>query len=258
MKQQGNDVIDPRVSALLENFLGSMDDSGQPYKNWLWEKKSGYCSERRFPLSDSEEVLKCELHLTTMASLAICRLSIYKALEDWWQAGSRDPNISNSDERTRLLLAAITGRVDIVIRLTIAGADMFAEDKQGYNALEWACYTGRELVVRLLLDCGIDVNRPSGIYGNAIQNASAQGHVTIVQLLLDQGADVDTRGSLYGDALGAAAYYSHESVVQLLLNREADFNAHRGWYGYALHKAAAGGNKPVMRLLLDHGANVNV
>ena len=53
-------------------------------------------------------------------------------------------------ERTAFLCAAENGHLDILKALEEAGADVYAKDKDGYNALQLAEHSGNPEVIRYL------------------------------------------------------------------------------------------------------------
>jgi ankyrin repeat protein len=255
VQQHGEDDIDPRVTTLLQQFLGSMDVSGLRYQDWNR-------SVVRFVYVDigdrdvqRSQVWLSDLKPPTVASLAICRLGFYRVLGHWWQAGFRDANVRNNRGATLLMLAAKANNVDIATRLLRDGADVYARDDGGRDALAWASSVGSESVVRLLLDYGQDANQV-GSYDSALCQAARFGTRSIVRLLLDRGADANAKDD-GGNALQKAAYYGKTSIVELLLDRGANINAEGGSYGCALQSASVLGEVATVRLLLDRGADVN-
>ncbi len=251
MKLHGEENVNPRVILLLQRFLGSMDDSGEPYRRWMRleihpSKPTDIGLDWRRYLRPAEKT-----------SLAICRLGLYRVLGDWWDASFCDPNAQSTAGKTLLHLAAKARNIDIVARLINAGADMLALDDEGRNALALASQSGAEPVVRLLLDRGVDVDTPSGWYGNALQAASSYSHKPVVQLLLDRGADINAQGGAYGNALQAAASNASESVVRLLLDRGTYDMVGQGKLSNALRMAKYYGNDLTVRLLQDRGAEVD-
>src|SRR5690606_40243982 len=71
-----------------------------------------------------------------------------------------DPNAANADGQTPLMLAALTGSVDVARALVAKGADVDAlEQWTGQNALMWASAYKHGEMTKFLIESGADVNR---------------------------------------------------------------------------------------------------
>lgn len=101
-----------------------------------------------------------------------------------------DPNITDADNRTPLMLAAFNAHIEIAERLLEAGARVDMRDSTNRTALMFAC-TGPDVgLVSLLLRRGADINGiDSHESWTPLMFAAAEGHSEVVQLLLDSGAD---------------------------------------------------------------------
>lgn len=117
------------------------------------------------------------------------QLGNYKRLNSLLQAGI-DPNDSNEEGTTALILAATLGDTKIVESLLAAGADPNVEDIKGWTALVHASWQGNAQVVRLLLEAGVDPNEKNAI---ALITAIIKGDLGITKALVNAGADVNTR-----------------------------------------------------------------
>ncbi|KAK2784701.1 hypothetical protein FQN52_008929 [Onygenales sp. PD_12] len=222
--------IDPRVTELLERFLGSMHESGPAYRSWYgWYDKRWNAMER----IGADDLLKrfySELRPSSSSLLAISLFGLCRALSKWWSAEAIDPNQRNKQGMSVLSLAALGNSADAINKLLELGAD-----------------------VNMQLNCD---------YGSALAAAASESDRDTVQLLLNAGADVNMqlRYGEYGSALAAAGNKSKDTL-QLLQEAEADVNLelNRGWYGSALAIAVnTPDNKDTVQLLLDAGADVNM
>jgi ankyrin repeat protein len=150
-----------------------------------------------------------------------------------------------------------------------------------------AAEKGRVEEVLQLIAAGADVNATRGVHGSALMNAAGNGHASVVRSLLENGAEVDlviTEGDV--SATGGTALQwatsrrtfmvlgklkngetesqienrgllsSNAEVVRLLLEAGADPNPVALMMS-PLHSAVAHENVDLVRLLLDFGANVN-
>lgn len=121
-------------------------------------------------------------------------------------AAGVDPNCSDAEERTPLMVAAAHSReperehgcVRVASPLLDAGADVNRRDRNGNTALIVAALTGHDRLVDLLLANGADPNlrnelTDSGCAGGyaALHYAARNGRTTIVAALLRCGAQVN-------------------------------------------------------------------
>ncbi len=122
LQGHGEEHIDSRVTALLQQFLGSMNDSGQPYRNWLERESRPKYEAALYLPKGRQSIYPSDVRPASVASLAICRLGLYKVLGDWWEAGFRDVHVRNEVGMTLLMLAVAAGNIDVVTRLINSGA----------------------------------------------------------------------------------------------------------------------------------------
>lgn len=102
---------------------------------------------------------------------------------------------------TDWLRAVQRGSIEEVARLRAEGVDIDARDGHGQTALMLAAMSGRADLVRWLVQhgAGLDFTAKYGL--SAAMLAVVRGHVEIVQVLAGAGADLNLRGS---GALGFA------------------------------------------------------
>ena len=118
-----------------------------------------------------------------------------------------DPNITDADNRTPLMLAAFNAHIEIAERLLEAGARVDMRDSTNRTALMFAC-TGTDVrLVSLLLRRGADINGiDSHESWTPLMFAAAEGHREVVQLLLDNNADPNA-ADIDGET---SAYFAHQ------------------------------------------------
>jgi ankyrin repeat protein len=110
-------------------------------------------------------------------------------------------NERTPDHETPLMVVIKNNLPECAIRLIDLGADITLRNKEGRNALHYACLYGLYPVVRVLVEsCNADVNAtdsqlvtPLHCACAALGNNSPLKVVTIVQLLLDYEADVEAQ-----------------------------------------------------------------
>lgn len=131
-----------------------------------------------------------------------------------------DPDSSDADGNTLLMLAARGGHEGVVAALVQHRAKLYRRNRFGDDALCLAALQGHGGVVQKLLAAGTLPNRDSG--WQPLGYAAFAGHGAVVKLLLDKGAQVDAINPNRATALMLAARNGHGAVVDLLLQRGAD------------------------------------
>ncbi|MFC0273911.1 M48 family metallopeptidase [Metabacillus herbersteinensis] len=146
-----------------------------------------------------------------------------------------------SKDTTQLMLAASEGDIEKAQQLIEAGADVNAQDADGWTALHfavmWNLYdyeeygyeeedelapTVNENMVRLLLENGGDPNLKTNEEETILLTIVDNGMIDLLDLLLKHGADVNINDS-YGDtALIRAVYMEDAQFVEKLLEAGAE------------------------------------
>jgi ankyrin repeat protein len=173
-------------------------------------------------------------------------------------------NITNNYDCTALHLAAqendeqsMHQKLVMVSLLLEAGADLHAQNDEGFTALDLAAEDGNEALVKMLLDAGANINTPRNRNPSMLTLAAYSGREAVVQMLMDAGADVNMQDEDGDSALIAAAETDHVEIVSMLLDAGADINLRNSTSGTALFRAVVGGCEDVVRVLLDAGADVD-
>ncbi|EON65807.1 hypothetical protein W97_05046 [Coniosporium apollinis CBS 100218] len=251
--EQAEDI--EMLSAVLMNFLGSMNESGAAYRAWHTALLGTH----------QEEVERClgwevvsKLSPPSSAAFAICYFGLYRVLSAWWDVGLIDSNQCNLEAESLLALSAANGFLPICRRLIELGANVNSGNEDNLTVLHNASYSGQEEIVELLLDHGANVNAQSEDHTTALYNASLTGHGKVIELLLYYDADVNAQTERHTTALRNASLKGHEKIAELLLDHGADVN-HQSTYTHntALHIASLEGHKKIVELLLKKGANVH-
>ena len=122
--------------------------------------------------------------------------------------------------RSPLHQAALLGDIEGVKALLIGGADVNAQDSDGYTAIHMAASAGDVKMAKFLLSEGVDVSVPPA-----------------------------------STALHIAAYGENKAIVKLLISAGSDVNGTDRMGQTPIFKAAESGNKTMVRLLLSEGAS---
>jgi uncharacterized protein len=176
------------------------------------------------------------------------------------RAGAR-VTVANRHGATPLSLACINGNARMIARLLDAGADANERGPNGETPLMLAARTGAVDAMAVLIGAGADVNATEKLRGTtALMWAASQSHPAAVKLLVEHGATVAVRSS--PAALGRTAYLAPTARQRAsqLVNENAVFVRGQNTEGgglTALVFAAREGDLESARILVTAGADVN-
>ena len=163
-----------------------------------------------------------------------------------------DPDSSDKDGNTILMIASRHGFTDLVSALIARHASLGKQTRSGDTALMQACLGGHIDVVKLLVSAGASVQ--SGHGWQPLHYAAFNGSADIVRFLLDKGADKNVLGPNSFTPLMMAAREGRIDAARVLLLEDADFE-HQGVKGETALKIAQQRNHPdVVALLKQAGA----
>ena len=238
---------------------------------------------------DTSFLISSALDQATRADCADAVMILLSILE-------ADPNFSDSEGVTPLMIACHYGNIRIATLLLQPHANINQQDNDGWTALMIASELGHSEVVRVLINYGADLNilvkgRDATalilacgqqrtvcvdllLAGGADPNLCCGGHSpllsaciieefpmdpTILEKLLSAGANPNTQTGDDGDtALMSAAAYGYEKGTEVLLKAGADISIQDLNGRTALHYAAEYGHLAVCKTLLASGAQVSV
>lgn len=165
---------------------------------------------------------------------------------------SSDSDLEQRDSqgRTPLMIATLSGERDLVAHFISRGADINAVDNDQNTALMMA----QDLdIARLLLDADANVDAENGEHVTALLFMAVEGHSDIVELLLDSGANIEHCWQAGVTAVGVAAQKGHESTLKLLAERGANLAFVGGGGLTPLHYAALYGHVQTIEILVQLG-----
>ncbi len=133
-------------------------------------------------------------------------------------AAKRLDNIDYKDKNgeTALMLAARSGRVELVGRLLKKGADVNAVSAAGSTALILAAGSGRDDVVSLLLERGADAEKKgtfNGRTGTPLEAALQAGSTSVVSLLMKREEELDRTTAKHAGSSRSADGLSAEQTT---------------------------------------------
>jgi hypothetical protein len=127
-----------------------------------------------------------------------------------------NPQQLDEKDRTGLIVAALTGNLQIFAILMKAGARLDVPDPLGNTALHYAADRGRTEMVKLMLALHAPVDAENRNGQTPLMMAASHGNAEIVQALLAAGANPKKDDYTGRDAVGWAREGHKASVVQML------------------------------------------
>lgn len=175
-------------------------------------------------------------------------------------------DIRNSDDKTALMAAAGSGRLEMVKLLQGQNADIRAQSSNGYQAVHYAAYARQEIVMAHLIAAGANPFDQTRYHGNAHMLAALKDRLTgfaaqndtvnVNRLINELKVPVDIRDSDNRTALMAAAQAGKLDAVRVLVEtHHASLNEELGrQHLHAVNLAFNNGHQAVVEYLLSKGA----
>ncbi|XP_057322749.1 uncharacterized protein LOC130666094 [Microplitis mediator] len=167
-------------------------------------------------------------------------------------------NISTSDGRTPLHIAAFNGHVDIIDILIKNRISIDFQSKDGSTPLCFASAQGHDHVLKFLLKNGASTEIRNFQNLTSLHIAALQGHKKCVEVLLDWKADIRARTVGGKTALHLSSQSGHLDTTELLITRGANINEKDSLGLTALHDASCSGEVKIVEILIKAGANINL
>lgn len=93
-------------------------------------------------------------------------------------------NLKDENGRTPLMAAVFKNLAMIAEKLIENGADVNAQDNEGYSVLYYAAVHGRFESTYLLYESGAKMDKNDPAFQNILEGAREKGHAHIVELLI--------------------------------------------------------------------------
>lgn len=162
-------------------------------------------------------------------------------------------------ELTPLHYAAMAGRLDDVLTLLQAGADIEARDRDGNTPLHEAARCNSTQVALALLQHGAQIHACDNEGSTPLHLAAYHGSLDVARALLQQGASVKSvkEGTSSPLIYAIIADRPNTELVKLLIAAGADVHeTHDEMGAGTLHLAVRNNRMDIIPLLLDAGVDV--
>lgn len=162
------------------------------------------------------------------------------------------------DHTTRFLNSAARGDTQTLSVMCDQGFDPNSSDYDSRTALMVASMKGNPEAVKKLLECGADPNMVDMNGSTALYEAARMGHEGIMRVLLDCGASLCMSDLFAASTLDQAVFDGDIALLRRLLEAKIPVNAADYDQRRPVHIAAAEGNIAALKLMLEHGADLTV
>ena len=162
-------------------------------------------------------------------------------------------DLPNDRDITPLMFASSRNEIRVMDALLANGADPYAVNPDGENALLIAIREGHVEATNSLLDNNIDPNTPNNKDNTtAFMLAASSGHTEIMQALIDHNANLHAVNANDENAAFMAAKGGHTEAMHFLLDRGIDPNTPSEDNTTTFMSAASSGNIEIMQTLINH------
>ena len=172
-----------------------------------------------------------------------------------------DIETKGSAQKTPFIYAAKNGQMKLAKQLKERGANIHAKDKDGDNALHFACLCpgSVEMVTWLLDECKIGIETKGFNQKTPFLCATEKGQLKIAKLLKKRGADINAKNELGNNALHFACLCagSVEMVTWLLDECKIGIETKGFNQKTPFLCAAQNGQLAIAKLLKKRGADIN-
>ena len=163
-------------------------------------------------------------------------------------------------KRTPFICAAQKGQLAVLKKLKEKGANLKAIDKDGDNALHYACLSSNspETVKWLIETCAISIESKGQYQKTPFLCAAEKGQLSVLKKLKEKGANLNAIDQYGNNALHYACLYSNspETVEWLIDTCAISIESKGGYQKTPFLCAAQKGQLAVLKKLKEKGANL--
>ena len=157
---------------------------------------------------------------------------------------------------TVIHMAASKGNAEVVRLLVEHGADIEAEDEDGWTAVFYAALSGDLETIQYLCDQGADIQRTTGEGFTPLIAGMENGQLEVARLLVELGVDIHARDSYGGSALWLSVQNQKPQILEYLISLGAEVNVRSDQIPPTLHQASAQGHVECVEILIANGADL--
>jgi ankyrin repeat protein len=161
-----------------------------------------------------------------------------------------------TDNSTPLHLASRNGHGKAVCKLIERGADLTAQNNNGWTPLHLASQMGHADVAHMLIERGADLTVQDSRGLTPLHLALHRGEVNVARMLIEDGADLTTQNRDGETPLHIASRMGQVDVARMLIERGANLTAPKNGGETPLHVASESGQLDFARMLIERGADL--
>ncbi len=170
----------------------------------------------------------------------------------------RKPDPRGIYEGATDLFVAVSLNLPVLVRsLLTQGAELNAQDSDGWTSLHYAAYNDASAAAKVLLENGAQVNAQDNEGLTPLYYAASNDASVTAKVLLENGAQVNAQDNNGATPLHYAAYNDASVTAKVLLENGAQVNAQDNNGATPLHYAAYNDASVTAKVLLENGAQVN-
>lgn len=158
-------------------------------------------------------------------------------------------------EIPRLIEAAKSGELELIIQALSNGVYIESADQQGLTMLWWACRYGHRELIMTLLKARAAVSVADEYGCQAIHSLATHDLVSVLEALIEHGADLNAPDLAGMTPLMHAVRRNRVAAAGALLRLGASVNLQDQQGMSALHFAAEAGNGRLLELLMAYHAD---
>ena len=198
-------------------------------------------------------------HFELNKCLFVCTSEGLEKISEYLVENGADVNAKDRQNKTAMIHASESGRLEMVKCLVKNGADVNAKDNLNDTALMAASFNGHLETVKYLVENGAQLNakREDGV--TELMYASERGHLEMVKYLVEKGANVNATDIFNRTASTMASERGHLEIVKRLVEKGAEFDVHATYENgmTALMQVSENDHLEMVRYLVENGAKVN-
>lgn len=153
--------------------------------------------------------------------------------------------------------AAEGGHADAILALRVKGADISAQDLDGWTPLHWAASRGHVEAMRVLRDAGASVEAMDKEGLMPLHLAAEHGHLQVIKTLAEFGAEVSCSDQDGSTPMHRAARSGDPYVINVLVDIGAEISPRNNNSSTPLHEATKKGHVNAVKVLVEEGADVS-